>query len=166
MSVELSRPWKAEAAFQGEAVIEVVADELERAAVAVRLGVAGIAELACRFSLSMVPGEFGRVMGEGRLRARMTRECVVSLDDFEEHITEAFRVVFVPEGTEAHDDDPEADDEVPYAGSTIDLGEATVEQVALMMAPYPRKPGVELAEEAGEQQSSPFAALSRLRTAH
>ena len=166
MSVELSRPWKAEAAFQGEAVIEVVADELERAVVAVRLGVAGIAELACRFSLSMVPGEFGRVMGEGRLRARMTRECVVSLDDFEEHITEAFRVVFVPEGTEAHDDDPEADDEVPYAGSTIDLGEATVEQVALMMAPYPRKPGVELAEEAGEQQSSPFAALSRLRTAH
>jgi len=166
VSVELSHPWKAEAAFQGEVAIEVVADASERAAVAVRLGVAGIAELACRFSLSMVPGEFGRIMGDGRLRARVTRECVVSLDDFEEHITEAFRVVFVPEGTESNDDDPEADDEVPYAGSMIDLGEATVEQVALMMAPYPRKPGVALAEEAGEQQSSPFASLSRLRPAH
>lgn len=166
MSVELSRPWKAETAFQGEAVIEVVADTSERAAVALRLGVTGIAELACRYALSVMPGEFGRIVGDGLLRARVTRDCVVSLDAFEEKITEAFRVVFVPEGTESHDDDPEADDEVPYAGSMIDLGEATVEQVALMMAPYPRKPGVALAEEAEEQPASPFASLSRLRPRH
>lgn len=163
MSVELSHPWKAEAAFQGEAEVEVVADAAERTAVALRLGVEAIAELACRFRLSMIPGEFGRLLGEGMLRARLTRDCVITLDPFEECIAETFRVLFVPEGTESDDDDPEADDEVPYAGAMIDLGEAVVEQLALMMAPYPRKPGAGLAEDAAEQPASPFAVLSRLR---
>lgn len=166
MSAELSRPWKAEAAFAGEVAVEVVADVAERAAVALRLGVAGVAELVCRFRLSGVPGEFGRLTGDGQLRARLTRECVVSLDAFEERVMEAFRVRFVPEGTEAEDDDPEADDEVPYAGSIIDLGEAAVEQLALAMAPYPRKPGVELAEDLAMEAASPFAALARLKTPH
>lgn len=166
MTVELSRPWKAEAAFQGEVEVEVITDHAERAAVALRLGVEAIAELACRFRLSMIPGEFGRLLAEGTLCARLTRECVISLDPFEERIDETFRVLFVPEGTESDDDDPEADDEVPYAGAMIDLGEAVVEQVALMMAPYPRKPGAGLVEDAEEQPTSPFAALSRLRPPH
>ncbi len=163
MTTELSRPWKAELAFHGGAEIEVVADADEREAVAARLGVAAIAELACRFRLAMVPGEFGRLIGDGFLRARLTRDCVVTLDPFEERIAEAFRVRFVPEGSESDDDDPEADDEVPYASAMIDLGEAAVEQLALMMAPYPRKPGVALAEDVEEQSASPFAALARFR---
>ena len=163
MSVELSRPWKADTPLAGEVVVDVAAETKECAAVAERLGVPAVAELDCRFRLARVPAEAGRIVAQGRLRARLTRECVVSLDEFQERIDEEFRVRFVPEGTESDDDDPETDDEIPYAGSTIDLGEAAVEQLALAMSPYPRKPGAELGDDAGPQAASPFAALGQLK---
>ena len=163
MTVEFPRPWKAEAMLTGEAAVEVAATADERAAVARRLGVPAVAELACAFRLGPVPGASGRIAAAGRLRARLTRECVVSLEPFEESVNEDFRVCFVPAGTESEDDDPDADDEIPYVGSAVDLGEAAVEQLALSMAPYPRKPGAELAGDAGDGAASPFAMLAGLK---
>ena len=76
----------------------------------------------------------------------VVRTCVVSLDDFETTLEEDFRVRFVPAGTETDNPDPEAEDEIPFAGTVIDLGEAAAEQLALSLDPYPRKPGAELPE--------------------
>ena len=41
-------------------------------------------------------------------------------------------------------------------GATIDLGEATVEQLALALDPFPRKPGIALPEEAAEAPDTPI----------
>ena len=69
----------------------------------------------------------------------------------------------MPDGTEAEDDDPEAPDDIPYGGGSIDLGEAAAEQLALALDPYPRRPGAVLAETTAAADRSPFAALARLQ---
>jgi uncharacterized metal-binding protein YceD (DUF177 family) len=140
---------------------QVKADATECAALARRLDVPGVAMVSCDFRLR--PAKAGAVIADGRLRSRLTRVCVVSLDDFQDKIDVAFRVRFVPSGAEDPELDPESDDEIPYDGNQIDLGEACAEQLALVLDPYPRKPGAILPEEAAEDAASPFAALARLK---
>jgi uncharacterized metal-binding protein YceD (DUF177 family) len=138
----------------------VEAREPERAAVAARLGLNAVHQLRCGFQLC--PAEPGAVLATGKLRARVTQTCVVSLEPFETVVNEDFRVRFVPAGTESDNIDLDTDDEIPYQGTALDLGEAAVEQLALALEPFPRKPGAEL-PEAAEEATGPFAALARLR---
>jgi hypothetical protein len=120
----------------------VEANPAECVALAGRLGVPAVLSLTCRFHLTRVA--FDAIAAEGHLVAMVVRTCVVSLDDFETDVAEDFRVRFVPAGTERDEIDPEAEDEIPFTGGVIDLGEAAAEQLALALDPYPRKPGAEL----------------------
>lgn len=138
----------------GEIALEtsVEATQAECDRLARRLGVPAVASLQCRFRLSGADGA-GRVGADGLLQAVLTRTCVATLEDFEARVVESFTVRFVPEAADEPSDedglDLDADDDVPYAGSAIDLGEAAVEQLALAMDPYPRKPGATLPEGIG-----------------
>ena len=161
MIPEMPRPLPVERVGATGLDFTVTATPAECAAMAMRLGVPEVAELSCVFRLK--PAKSGAILAEGRLRARLTRICVVSLDPFVASIDERFRVRFVPEGREDPELDPESDDEIPYAGTVIDLGEAAAEQLALVLDPYPRKPGADLPEAPGEAPDSPFAALARLK---
>lgn len=137
----------------GETAAEIVveAGPAECARLAARLDVPAVSALRCRFRLSGAD-QAGRVAADGLLQAMLTRVCVVTLEPFETGVAEHFSVRFVPE--QALDAtvaigpedgfDLEADDDVPYRGASIDLGEAAVEQLALAMDPYPRRPGTEL----------------------
>lgn len=162
----------------------------ECVALASRLGLPAVAAVSCRFRLSGVD-KAGVVIAEGLLHARLVRTCVTTLDDFPTALAEQFSVRFVPaervsEVADA-DLDLEEDDDIPYAGGTIDLGEAAVEQLALSLDPYPRKPGAERPAgvavgdppsgpepaglvdpenadtDADADHPNPFAALARLR---
>ncbi len=144
----------------------VEADGEECAAVAQRLGIPAVLALRCAFRLKA--GRRGVVAAEGSLSGRLVRECVVSLEPFEVAVAEEFRVQFVPAErlAEVPEDaaiDLEADDEVGYEGQALDLGEAAVEQLALGLDPYPRRPGVALPEEAEPEAGGAFAGLARLR---
>ena len=66
---------------------------------------------------------------------------------------------FVPAARESEDIDPEAVDEIPYEGEKIDLGEATVQELALALDPYPRRADAELPAGAAEPPLSPFVVL-------
>ncbi len=159
-----------------EQEIVVEADAAECVALAKRLGVPAVHALRCRFRLSGVDGQ-GRVSADGLLTATLTRVCVASLEEFDTELVEAFRVRFVPADLdgEAEDSlDPDADDDIPYEGTQIDLGEAAVEQAALAMEPYPRKPGVSLPgveavdaapagtdDPDGQERPNPFAVLAK-----
>jgi hypothetical protein len=142
-----------------EIVVEASADEC--AALARRFGVPAVLSLTCRFHLAAAAG--GVVAAKGELTARLTRVCVVTLDEFAADVTARFGVRFVPAGTEADAlDDPESEDEIPYDDARLDLGEAAAQQVALEMDPYPRRPGAALPAEAEDDGTvSPFAALDR-----
>lgn len=159
MSVELSRPVAIARIGATPLPVEVSANPDECQALAARMRIPAILTLNCTFVLRR---EAGGIRADGRLQARVARVCVVSLDEFEADIAETFAVHFVPEGTETDEIDPEADDEIPYAGATVDLGEAAAQQFALALDPYPRKPGATSAEES-PAPSSAFAALKALR---
>ena len=144
---------------QGTAVpVEAAAAEL--AGVAARLGVPAVHAVRCMFKLRRIGGI---IEAEGELHARLTQVCVVSLDEFDGTVDDRFTVHFVPAGTEDEEPDPDAPDQVPFEGSAIDLGEAAVEQLALALDPYPRRPGAELPAEALDGPQGSFAALAALR---
>ena len=140
----------------------VLADPAELPAVAARLGVPAIHALRCDFRLRRIGGSV--VEGQGELTASLTQTCVVSLEDFDSFVEDAFTVYFVPAGTEDEDSEPDAPDQIPFEGSAIDLGEAAVEQLALALDPYPRKPGAALAADALDTPAGAFAGLAALRT--
>jgi hypothetical protein len=167
MIPELHRPTATDRIPVSGMTVDVQADAAECEAIAARLMIPAVKKLSCRFVLTRPlagattkrPGE---ILAEAHLRATLVRECVVTLEPFTTQTEERFRVRFVPGGTEIDDEDPESDDEIGYDGAAIDLGEAAVEQLALTLDPYPRKPGAELPPEASDAESGPFAALVRL----
>jgi uncharacterized metal-binding protein YceD (DUF177 family) len=163
MSVpELHRPLRLSRIGADGLQIVVESNEAERAALARRMLLPAIPALRCRFALTR-EGR-GVIAASGRLDALVVQNCVVSLEDFEAPVTEDFTVHFVPAGTETDDPDPESIDEIPYEGDSIDLGEATAEQLALALDPYPRRPGI-VFDEAEEPSDPRLAALLALRDA-
>lgn len=159
MPPEFSRPLRADAVRPGD-THAITATAPECAALAARLAIPALASLTCRYRLTPQAG--GAVLAEGELRARLTRVCVVSLEEFATTHAESFRLRFVPAGAEAEDDDPEADDEITYEAGLIDLGEAAAEQLGLGLDPYPRAPGAAM-PVIDDDEARPFAALARLR---
>lgn len=157
MTPELHRPVALDRIGPQGMAMAVEAETGELPAIAARLRVLGLASLHCAFKLRRVGA--ATVEAQGVLRARVTETCVVSLDSFCHDVQEAFTLHFVPPGTEDDNPDPEAIDQIAYAGGAADLGEAAVEQLALALDPFPRKPGATLPADEGAEPSSPFAAL-------
>jgi uncharacterized metal-binding protein YceD (DUF177 family) len=114
--------------------IEARPDELP--AIAKRLMLPAVLSLACDYTLTPIGA--GAARAEGALRARVVQLDVDTMEPFEADIAEDFAVRFVPEGRETRELDLDAEDEIPFGGETVDLGEATVEQLALALDPYPR----------------------------
>ena len=161
MPPELSRPFPLDRLGES-AQICVTAEPPELLALAVRMGIPEIKRLSCEFDLHRAGGSI--IAASGRLRARVVQTCVVSLDLFETDLEDDFTVRFVPAGTESDELDLEADDEIPYEDGLLDLGEATAEQLALALDPFPRKPGASLPEDTeSEAHGGAFAALRNLQ---
>ncbi|HBK06917.1 MAG TPA: hypothetical protein DDZ81_13910 [Acetobacteraceae bacterium] len=138
----------------------VVAKPAECAALAIRMNLPAVLALSCAFHLTRESRD--KVLARGVLHATITQTCVVSLETFDALIEEVFQVRFVPSGEESEDIDPDSDDEIPFEGNFIDLGEAAAEQLGLALDPYPRMPGSEMPEIAEDPEPHPFAALRRL----
>ncbi len=151
---ELSRPIPADRVGAPGLTVTVEASAAECAAIARRLLVPSVESVRCVWALRPAPG--GVVEAEGSLRARLHQECVVSLDPFATEVVEEFAVRFVPavDETEAADD-PDEPDELQIADGMLELGEATVEQFALALDPYPRKPGAVLPADVSDGAGKP-----------
>ncbi len=161
MTPEFHRPVSLDRIGPQGLTLAVEATPAECAALAIRMKLPAVQAVSCVFHL-MREGR-DTVLARGHLRAGITQTCVVSLEDFEAPLEETFQVRFVPSGEESDDIDPEADDEIPFEGNLIDLGEAAAEQLGLALDPYPRMPGATLGEAEAEAEPHPFAALSGLR---
>ena len=156
--MELSRPVALDRVGPQGITLDVEAGDAELQAVARRLGVPSVQRLGCTFRVRRIGPSL--IEAQGTLHAAIEQVCVVSLDAFVQDVQEAFTVHFVPSGTEDDDAEPDAVDQIPYEGSVVDLGEATVEQLALALDPYPRKPGAILSDASQDGLSGPFAALA------
>jgi uncharacterized metal-binding protein YceD (DUF177 family) len=161
IALELHRPINLDHIGASGLTVTVEASPAECAALAARMRLPAVHALTCEFRLT--GGEQSHFAARGHLRACITQTCVVTLEDFETEVEEVFQVHFVPAGEESEIIDPEADDDLPYEGNSIDLGEAAAEQLALALDPYPRSPGAELPQELLDEAPHPFAALGSLR---
>lgn len=161
---EFTRPVPVERIGSGGLTRTVSATEAECVALARRLGVPAVRSLSATFHLTRGTG--GRIAAAASLAGRLVRDCVVSLEPFETDIAEEFALLFVPSDDLPETIELEGADEIPYAGGTIDLGEAAAEQVALTLDPYPKKPGATLPDDATQDAESPFAVLAQRDRPH
>lgn len=150
-AAEFSRPVPVATLRPGGETVTLAASEAEREVLARRLGVEAVREAGAEFTLR--PRGRGVVSVRGRVRAVLGRHCVVSLAPLDEVIDETVRVLFRPEEDGEADGevslDAEAEDEEPYAGAEIDLGEFAAQTIALVLNPWPRAQGASLPPEAG-----------------
>jgi uncharacterized metal-binding protein YceD (DUF177 family) len=166
MIPEFSRPLPVGQIGMGEISRSIEATPEECARLAVRLGLRSLVAFTASFRITRQAGG-GEYIAQGRLHARAVRSCVVSLDDFTELTDLPFTIRFVTEETsedealEAPYDYEDGPDEVVYENDTLDLGEAAVQEYALSLNPYPRKPGARM-PELGQDTGNAFDILKNL----
>lgn len=153
--------------------VELVADAAERAALARRFAIVAITAL--KATVSLEDGERG-VDATGLIEAALVQSCAVSGDDFPVRVRAQYHLRFVPEADyeaamQVAGDEVElaADDldTIAYTGSTLDLGEAIAQTLALEIDPYAEGPGADAARAqyglSTPEDSGPFAALKALK---
>jgi len=151
--------------------VKLVANNEERERLARRFDLPKVERMAADFKVTR--GASGipiRVIG--RVSARITQQCVVSLEDFSTDISEEIEVEYLPgDDTDAGEDfSVDGIDAETLDGDQIDLGELAAQHLAVTLDPYPRKPGAEPPEWSKGRENkeesgtdSPFSVLSELR---
>ncbi|KIL98795.1 Conserved hypothetical protein in Ubiquinol-cytochrome C chaperone locus [Paramagnetospirillum magnetotacticum MS-1] len=146
----------------------------EHQALADWLDVVEVSEINAEFQMAPM-GKTGLFRVNGRLTARVTQTCVVTLAPVVTLVDEEISMTFGPpqgdddmEGDEIEIDFHEVDPPDPIKDGAIDLGAVMVEHLALGIDPFPRAEGAEFAPlaeppEAPEPKANPFAALASLK---
>lgn len=152
--------------------IEVAATPEERAAIARYLGLIALDRLDA--GVEVRPWRNGVALA-GRLQARVTQACVVTLDPVTADIAQDFDRYYLPADTLAREQGPPslevevdaAEGELPEAlpERAIPLGDVLVEELSLALDPFPRVAGAHLPPDSAGSDASdhPFAALASLR---
>lgn len=104
----------------------------------------------------------------GRVRASLAQTCGITLEPLPVEVDAPFALTLA----EAVDENSDEivitlDDESPdlIEDGQIDLGQYAVEQLALRLDPFPRKPGAEFVQPPEPAEISPFAILKQPRPA-
>lgn len=157
----------------------IVADRGERKKIAARLDWPDILLLEGDFTVKKE--DHHNFLAHGKIKAKSIRQCVVSLEEFEDSLQDEFSIRFVPDDIYKNEDvtSPEIQrdgsvDELPYTGCFIDLGEAVVQQLSLVSIPYPHAPNIKEPfklyvgpqgnkHKNSQQRHSPFTVLSNLK---
>ncbi|RZJ30755.1 MAG: DUF177 domain-containing protein [Brevundimonas sp.] len=115
--------------------------------------------------VNLVPTAAGWSLS-GRVRATLAQTCGITLEPLPLRIDDAFSVQLAePVDEESDEIVITLEDESPdvVEGGQIDLGQYAVEQLALRLDPFPRKPGAEFVQPPEPTEISPFAVLKSLR---
>jgi uncharacterized metal-binding protein YceD (DUF177 family) len=143
------------------------ANPAECAALARRFDLVRIDRLGATVTLTR-DGE--AIAANGTIDAGIVQSCAVSAEDLPVAIREAVAFRFVPAAAPGTPDevielDPDELDEIPFTGTTIDLGEAIAQSLALAIDPFAIGPSAEEARRrlSGEGDTGPFAALKGLK---
>ena len=168
MTPEFSRIVGLDRISESGIVREIAADQAERDALTRRFGIVAIESLAARIVLRRT--REGDVSLAARISARVTQECVVTLEPVESGIEEEVTLLLRPVGEDALAQKtvviPSDEDFEPFAGEALDIGEAVAVELALSLDPFPRSPDADTALDPGETgdatpgaKESPFRAL-------
>ncbi len=153
---------------RGVGPVELSPDAPTRKRIADLLGLVDLVSFSAQAKLTPW---FDGARLDGDWRATVVQTCGVTLDPFETALAGAFQINVVPPGSpmivEA-EDEVEVDLDAPdppdvLDRDAVDVAHYVVEQLALEIDPYPRKPGVAFDPPPAETPPSPFAALAALR---
>ncbi|TCQ01382.1 uncharacterized protein DUF177 involved in 23S rRNA accumulation [Sphingomonas sp. PP-F2F-A104-K0414] len=137
---EFSRPERLDTIGERERIVEIVANEDERAALAKRFAMVSIARLEARFGIKRTDSG---IVVKGRVTGAAVQACSVTDEPLDTRIDEPVALLFVEqlvaEGDEVELSD-DALDTVAIEGGAIDLGEAAADTLALAIDPFPRGP--------------------------
>jgi len=178
---EFSRPIGRERLAESPFKESIHASADEQRALAGRLELGALEGLSVEFTVTPTDQGSGLLSVHGRLEARVTQLCVITLEPIKTALNESFEVVYALEdGAEDvcrmqadHDQDDEPVEIIGPEG--LDLGELAAQYLSLALDPFPRQPGASLkdawsgAGEKGEGEDgkpSPFAVLERWRAGH
>jgi len=154
-------------------VLEVAATPEQRERLAERLHIEGVAALTAK--LEARPFRDG-IRVRGKLTATVSQSCVVTFEPVTETIDESIDRIFLPGQEDRYSGpagaevfvDLEGDDMPDYfEGPEVDFTELLIETLSLALNPFPRAEGaepVEIVEDSGENDASPFAQLKDLKT--
>lgn len=107
---------------------------------------------------------------DGRVMADAVQTCGLTLEPLPVHIDRKFSIQMVETTEREPEDDAEIDLELDddsadqIEGGSIDLGQYAVEQLALSLDPFPRKPGAVFEQPKEPGEISPFAVLKGLQS--
>ncbi|MDY6924492.1 MAG: DUF177 domain-containing protein [Pseudomonadota bacterium] len=139
-------------------------DAAARARIARALDLASLDSFVADVTLAPAPAGWRL---SGRVRASLAQTCGITLEPLPVEIDAPFALSLA----EAVDEESEEivitlDDESPdpIEGGQVDLGQYAVEQLALQLDPFPRKPGAEFVQPPEPTEISPFAVLKQLRS--
>lgn len=116
--------------------------------------------------LTVKPSHEGWTLS-GRVTAHVVQRCGLTLEPLPADIDESFSIDLVqadPRSPVEVDIDPEADGPDVVENGTIDLGVYAVEQLALALDPFPRKPGAVFEQPEQPAEESPFAVLKQFKS--
>lgn len=138
-------------------------DEAVRARIAKALDLATLDAFAADIDLAPAPGGWRL---SGRVMARGAQTCGITLEPLPFDVDATFAVPLA----ESVEEEPDEivitlDDESPdlIEDGQVDVGQYAVEQLALRLDPFPRKPGAEFVQPPEPAEISPFAVLKQLR---
>ena len=117
-------------------LVRIEADEAERKALARRFEIVAIERLEAVVALEADGAE---VDATGMLEADIVQCCAVSGDDLPTTIREELTMRFVPKRDVTEEEielEEEELDQIPYSGTSFDLGEAVAQSLALAIDPY------------------------------
>lgn len=118
--------------------------------------------------IRIAPAHVGWTLS-GRVRATAEQTCGITLEPLPVEVDERFSIDLVDTptdpalGTEEMEITLEDDSPDVIEDGRIDLGQYAVEQLALQLDPFPRKPGAEFVQPEEPAEISPFAVLKTLK---
>ena len=150
-------------------MLTLAANAAECRMLAQRFGLVAVSQVKAELLLTR-DGEV--IHAKGRLKAAIIQSCAVSGEDLPVAIDEPVRFRFVPKAQSKPPSDAEIEldldelDEIAFADTHFDLGEAVAQSLALAIDPYAIGPDAEVARtKAGiisEGANGPFAALGQM----
>jgi len=110
--------------------------------------------------MKLVPHEAGWRLS-GRIRADAVQSCGLTLEPLPVVIDRTFALDLAEGVEDPLEVEVAIDDETPdlVEDGQIDLGQYAIEQLALSLDPFPRKPGAEFVQPPEPNEINPFAVL-------
>lgn len=169
----VTRPWDAPLRLHEVArapvKVRLQPDEVARAKLARDLGLESLPTLSAELTIrTWLDG----AEVTGTFEAQVEQLCSISLDPFVQRVRGDIDVRVVPPdspnaaepaGGEVEHDSGASEPPDVLAGDEIDLAGIVTEHLALEIDPFPRRPGVEFDYSPPAEESSPFAALKKLK---